>query len=114
MRRCWAGGRPASFRCATRCWGRQHRSWRRCCMRSALGASRGRVLRQLATEALVPAVTGAALAVLVADFTLTGVLSALSESVRIGMPYLTAAVIDVRIIGLVVGAASALALVFGV
>lgn len=82
-------------------------------MRSALGATRGRVLRQLAVEALVPVLLGVALAIPVARFTLTGTLSTIPDSVRIGMPYLASAEIDAWTIGLMAGAASVLALAFG-
>lgn len=82
-------------------------------MRSALGATRGRVLRELAVEAQVPALLGVALAVLVAQFALDGLLATIPESVRIGMPHLGAAAIDVRMTGLMIGTATTLALVFG-
>jgi putative ABC transport system permease protein len=83
-------------------------------MRSALGATRGRVLRQLAIEAQAPALLGVALAVLVAESGLKGVLASIPASVQIGMPYLAAAAIDARMIGLMVGTAAVLALIFGI
>lgn len=82
-------------------------------MRSALGATRGRVLRQLAVEAQAPALLGVALAVLVAQFALKGLLATIPESVQIGMPYLGVAAIDARMIGLMMGTATVLALAFG-
>jgi predicted permease len=83
-------------------------------MRSALGATRGRLLRQLAVEALAPALLGAVLAVLVAQFALDGLIASIPEGVRIGMPYLAAATIGPEIIALIVVSAAALAVVFGV
>lgn len=83
-------------------------------MRFALGATRSRVLRQLAVEAQIPALLGVALAVIVAQFGLEGVLSTIPDSVQIGMPYLAAAAIDARMVGVMVGTAAVLALVFGI
>src|SRR5205823_9806664 len=58
-------------------------------MRSALGATRGRVLRQLLVESLVPSVAGAALATAVGQVATRSLLGAIPDGVRIDMPYLT-------------------------
>lgn len=83
-------------------------------MRAALGATRGRLLRQLATESLLPALLGAALAVTIAQLVLDALIAAIPDGVRIGMPYLAAATIDARMIALIVGAAVVFAVLFGV
>src|SRR2546430_7547791 len=57
--------------------------------RSALGATRRRVLRQLLVESLVPSVVGAALATVVGQVATRSLLRAIPEGVRIDMPYLT-------------------------
>ncbi len=82
-------------------------------MRSALGATRARLLRQLLVESLVPSVLGAALALVVGQMTTRGLLAAIPEGVRIGMPYLTDAGLDGRVIGVIVGVTTVLAVGFG-
>ncbi len=82
-------------------------------MRSALGATRGRVLRQLLVESLLPSLAGAALAMAIGQVTTRGLLAAIPDGVRIGMPYLTDAGLDGRVIGVIVGLATLLAVGFG-
>jgi len=82
-------------------------------MRSALGATRARLLRQLLVESLVPSVLGAALAAVVGQMTTRGLLAAIPEGVRIGVPYLTNAGLDGRVIGVIVGVTTVLAVGFG-
>ena len=82
-------------------------------MRSALGATRGRVLRQLLVESLVPSLVGAALAMAIGQVTTRSLLAAIPDGVRIGMPYLTDAGLDGRVIGVIVGLATLLAVGFG-
>ncbi len=82
-------------------------------MRSALGATRGRVLRQLLVESLLPSLAGAALAMAIGQVTTRGLLAAIPDGVRIGMPYLTDAGLDGRVIGVIVGLAALLAVGFG-
>src|SRR5437016_6508579 len=82
-------------------------------MRSALGATRGRVLRQLLVESLVPSLVGAALAMAIGQVTTRSLLAAIPEGVRIGMPYLTDAGLDGRVIGVIVGVTTVLAVGFG-
>src|SRR5256885_7260147 len=82
-------------------------------MRSALGATRGRVLRQLLVESLVPSVVGAALATVVGQVPTRSLLAAIPDGVRIGMPYLTNVGLDARVIGVIVGLATLLAVGFG-
>ena len=83
-------------------------------MRSALGATRRRVLRQLLVESLVPSVVGAALATAVGQVATRSLLRAIPEGVRIDMPYLTNVGLDARVIGVIVGLATLLAVGFGV
>src|SRR5207253_10084730 len=80
---------------------------------SALGATRTRLLRQLLVESLVPSVLGAALAAVVGQMTTRGLLAAIPEGVRIGMPYLTNAGPDGRVIVVIVGVTTVLAVGFG-
>ena len=82
-------------------------------LRSALGATRGRVLRQLLVESLLPSLAGAALAMAIGQVTTRGLLAAIPDGVRIGMPYLTDAGLDGRVIGVIVGLAALLAVGFG-
>src|SRR2546430_577448 len=83
-------------------------------MRSALGATRRRVLRQLLVESLVPSLVGAALATAVGQVATRSLLRAIPEGVRIDMPYLTNVGLDARVIGVIVGLATLLAVGFGV
>jgi len=83
-------------------------------MRSALGATRRRVLRQLLVESLVPSVVGAALATVVGQVATRSLLRAIPEGVRIDMPYLTNVGLDARVIGVMMGLATLLAVGFGV
>jgi len=83
-------------------------------MRSALGATRRRVLRQLLVESLVPSVVGAALATAVGQVATRSLLRAIPEGVRIDMPYLTNVGLDARVIGVIMGLATLLAVGFGV
>jgi len=83
-------------------------------MRSALGATRGRVLRQLFVESLLPSVAGAALAMAIGHLTTRRLLAAIPDGVRIDMPYLTRVGLDARVIGVIVGLATLLAVGFGV
>src|SRR5256884_5255062 len=82
-------------------------------MRSALGATRGRVLRQLLVESLVPSLVGAALAMAIGQVTTRRLLAAIPDGVRIDMPYLTNVGLDARVIGVIVGLATLLAGGFG-
>src|SRR5256885_5736119 len=82
-------------------------------LRSALGATRTRVLGQLVLESLVPSLLGAALAVAIGQVTTRAVLAAIPEGVSIGMPYLTGARLDGTVIGIIVIGAVALAVGFG-
>src|SRR5438270_11954107 len=83
-------------------------------MRSALGATRGRVLSQLLVESLVPSLVGAALATAVGQVATRSLLGAIPDGVRIDMPYLTNVGLDTRVIGVIVGLATLLAVGFGV
>ncbi|HEY3219318.1 MAG TPA: ADOP family duplicated permease [Gemmatimonadales bacterium] len=83
-------------------------------MRSALGATRGRVLRQLLVESLVPSLVGAALAMAIGQEATRRLLAAIPDGVRIDMPYLTNAGLEGKVIGVMVGLATLLAVGFGV
>jgi putative ABC transport system permease protein len=65
-------------------------------MRISLGASRGRIVRQLLTESVLLALAGGALGLLVAEYCLRG-LTALSPPV--GSPWLAEVRLDARIFG---------------
>src|SRR2546423_15082379 len=82
-------------------------------MRSALGATRARVLRQLLVESLVPSVFGAAVAMVAGQMATRGLLAATPDGVRIDMPYLTNVGLGGRVIGVMVGVATVLAVGFG-
>jgi len=82
-------------------------------MRSALGATRARVLHQLFVESLLPGLLGAAVAAVVGQMTTRSLLAATPDGVRIAMPYLANAGLDGRVIGVMVGIATALAVGFG-
>ena len=82
-------------------------------LRSALGASRARVLRQLLFENLAPSLSGAALALAVGQMATTALLAAIPEGVLIDMPYLMSTGLDGRVIGVVLLVATALAVGFG-
>jgi putative ABC transport system permease protein len=82
-------------------------------MRSALGATRARVMRQLLVESLAPTVIGVALATVVGQMTTEGLLAAIPEGVRIGMPYLAGAHVGGNVIGVMGGLAIILAIGFG-
>jgi predicted permease len=82
-------------------------------MRSALGATRHRILRQLLVETLVPSLVGAALAIAIGQLTTRALLAAIPDGLRAGMPYLTNAGLDGRVIAVIVGVAIAMAVGFG-
>jgi putative ABC transport system permease protein len=82
-------------------------------LRSALGATRTRVLRQLLLESLAPSLLGAALALVVGQMLTAAVMATIPESVMIGMPYLMNAGIDGKVVGAVSFVAITLAIGFG-
>ncbi len=82
-------------------------------LRSALGATRARVIRQLLGESLVPSLLGAALAIVIGQMTISGLMAAIPEGVRIGMPYLANARLDAGLIAVIGGVATLLAIGFG-
>jgi predicted permease len=83
-------------------------------MRSALGATRGRLLRQLLAEAMVPTAIGAAAAIIVGQALTTALLAAIPDGVKADVPYLVNTTVDARVIGVVVILAIVLAILFGV
>jgi predicted permease len=82
-------------------------------LRSALGATRAQVVRQLLVESLVPSLAGAALALGIGQMTTRALMAAIPEGVRIGMPYLANAGLDGRVIAVIAGVATMLAIAFG-
>lgn len=81
--------------------------------RAALGATRGRVLRQLAAEGVVLAAVGGALAVGVGQAGARGLVAAVPANVRINMPYLADAAVDARVVALLLGVGTLLVVAFG-
>src|SRR6266545_2721035 len=82
-------------------------------VRSALGATRTRVVRQLLVESLVPSLLGAGLATAIGQMTTSAVIAAIPEGVRIGMPYLANTRLDGGVIAVIGGVATILAIGFG-
>lgn len=82
-------------------------------MRAALGATRGRVLRQLAAESVMLALVGGALAVGVGQAGARGLVAAIPESVRVGMPYLAGAGVDAYVVLMLLGVGTLLVVAFG-
>jgi putative ABC transport system permease protein len=79
-------------------------------VRSALGAGRGRLIRQTLTEAVLLAVAGAAAGCVVAEILLR-VFIAIAPT---GVPFLAAARLDLRIVGFTVLVTMVCALLFGI
>jgi predicted permease len=79
-------------------------------LRAALGASRGRLLRQVLVESVVLALLGGALGVLWASWGVPALVAAIPTSVRASMAYLDGASIDGRVLAF----ATALSIVAGV
>ncbi len=63
-------------------------------VRSALGATRARIVLQLLVDSLVPGLAGAAWAVALAHVTTRELIAVIPDDVRIGMPYLAGAGLD--------------------
>ncbi|HEY2376039.1 MAG TPA: ADOP family duplicated permease [Gemmatimonadaceae bacterium] len=82
-------------------------------MRSALGATRARILRQLLVESLPPSLLGAALAMVIGQMIAGELVSTIPDGVRIGMPYLAHAGLDARVIAVMLGIAIVLPVGFG-
>jgi putative ABC transport system permease protein len=82
-------------------------------MRSALGATRARVLRQLLVESLAPAFAGAVLAAGIAHLAARAIIGTIPENVRIGLPFLAEAGLNGATVAVIVGLTLALAAAFG-
>jgi putative ABC transport system permease protein len=82
-------------------------------MRSALGATKARILRQLLVESAVLAVAGGGLAVLVAQDATRALIAAIPENLRIGMPYLMDLAPGTGTLLFIAGAAALLAVGLG-
>jgi putative ABC transport system permease protein len=81
--------------------------------RSALGATRARVMRQLLVERLLPSLVGAALAMVVGQMVTWRLLAAIPDGLRINMPYLDDGGIDTRVVSVIIAVAIVLAAGFG-
>jgi putative ABC transport system permease protein len=82
-------------------------------MRSALGASRGRIVRQLLVESVVLSLVGSGLAIGIGDFATRSLIRAIPERVMIDLPYLANTALDARMVAIIVAIAILLSIVFG-
>jgi predicted permease len=83
-------------------------------IRSALGATRGRLLRQLLVETMLPSAIGAVAAIIAGQALTTALLAVIPDGVKADMPYLVNTEVDAGVIGVVVILAIVLATLFGV
>lgn len=81
-------------------------------LRAALGASRGRLVRQLFIEGLVLAIAGAVLSFYVGRLGVGLMLRAIPENLRSGMPYLADARVDMATVSVVFVIATIMAAAF--
>jgi putative ABC transport system permease protein len=79
-------------------------------VRTALGAGRGRIIRQMLTESLLLSALGAALGILLATWGVSGLLAGLPPDT----PLVEAVAIDGRVLAFTVGLALLTSLIFGV
>ena len=93
----------------TRSLGRQ----KEVAIRSALGASRWRVVRQLLTESLVLSLLGGAAGLLIAYWGVPALVSALPQNQLIAMPFLKTLSLDANILAFSFGLSLVTGLVFG-
>jgi predicted permease len=83
-------------------------------MRSALGASRGRILRQLLVESVVLSLVGSVVAIGVGRFATQSLVRAIPERVLVDLPYLANTTVDAPVIMAVIGVAILLSIGFGI
>lgn len=82
-------------------------------VRVALGASRGRLVRQLLTESLLLSIAGGILGLWVAHVATDVLVGALPESLRLSRPYLNNLSVDARVLAYLGGVALLTGAIFG-
>ncbi|HEY8188961.1 MAG TPA: ABC transporter permease [Pyrinomonadaceae bacterium] len=82
-------------------------------IRSALGASRWRVIRQMLTESVLLSLAGGVLGLLIAYWGVDALVAALPESQLNGLPFLKSLHLDARILGFSFGLSLLTGIVFG-
>jgi len=82
-------------------------------MRSALGASRNRILRQLLVESVVLSLVGGVVAIVVGTVATQRIVRTIPERVLVDMPYLANTTLDAQVMMVVIGVAILLSIGFG-
>jgi putative ABC transport system permease protein len=93
---------------------RAQKRQREVAMRSALGAGRWRLIRQLCTENIVLSLLGCVLGVVIAQWMLDALLSGVPEFYERVLPSIAEISIDLRVLGFAIGLALLTGLVFGI
>lgn len=83
-------------------------------IRSAIGASRGRLIRQLATESLVLAIPGGVLGILLGEWAVRLFVTSIPRSQRAALPHLTSIAIDPVSVAMSVGLVIVSVIAFGI